>query len=198
MDLLKVLEIVGVSLWIIYLLLAVNEKIACWIFGILASCITIYNFYQGKLYSEAIVNFYYVGAGIYGWYYWAKQKRSSGTNTAPVRQWTVKKHLITYSITIAAALIWGNFMHIYTDAPRPFIDSFTACFSFLTTFMEARKILTTWINWFCINVVLVFLQIDRGLPVYAGLSALFAVMSIVGFIKWRRSYLSLKHASPVN
>ena len=192
MNALKILEIAGVVLWIIYLLLAVNEKIACWIFGILASCITIYNFYHGKLYSEAIVNVYYVGAGIYGWYYWAKQKKASGTNNTPVSKWTVKKHFFTYSLTIVAALLWGSFMHKNTDSPRPYIDSFTACFSFLTTFMEARKILTTWINWFCINIVLVYLQVDRGLPVYAGLSALFAFMSIIGFIKWRRSYMSLQ------
>ena len=60
------LELIAVILGLIYLILLIKEKIACWIFGILSSAISIYLFYSIQLYSEAILYFYYVIIGIYG------------------------------------------------------------------------------------------------------------------------------------
>ena len=188
----ELLEYIGVSLWIIYLVLAVQEIIWCWLFGILASLLTIFNFYEHQIYAEAIVNVYYVLAAIYGWYHWNNLKKKSQSARVPVKIWSLKEHLIFYVLTAAVAFTWGNIMHKHTDSPRPYIDAATASFSFLTTYMEARKVLTTWINWFIINIFLVFLQIDRGIPVYAGLSAFFAIMSVRGFYKWRKTYLEGK------
>lgn len=188
----EILEWIGVCLWVIYLILAVQEKIACWIFGILASSITIVNFYHGKIYSEAIVNVYYIFAAIYGWYYWNKLKKENQSARVPVTIWSLSKHIAFYLSTAVIAFVWGTVLHKHTDSPRPYIDAATASFSFLTTYMEARKVLTTWINWFIINAFLVYLQIDRQLPVYAGLSAFFAIMSIRGFFKWRKTYQEMK------
>lgn len=189
MDTFKLLEYIGVGLWVVYLVLAVQEKIACWIFGILASLITIVNFYHSKIYSEAIVNIYYVLAAIYGWYYWNKLKKANQSARVPVQIWSWQKHIAFYISTAVVAYTWGTIMHRHTDSPRPYIDAATASFSFLTTYMEAQKVLTTWLNWFVINICLVYLQIDRGIPVYAALSAFFALMSIRGFFRWRKSYL---------
>ena len=192
MDTFRLLEWIGVGLWIVYLVLAVQENIACWLFGILASLATIVNFYHSKIYSEAIVNVYYVLAAMYGWYYWHKQKKNNKQAKVPVQVWSVQKHVVFYLATAVVAVTWGTVMHRHTDSPRPYMDATTASFSFLTTFMEARKVLTTWVNWCVINICLVYLQMDRHIPVYAGLSAFFAAMSIRGFYRWRKSYLEGK------
>ena len=65
------LELIAVILGLIYLILLIKEKIACWIFGILSSAISIYLFYSIQLYSEAILYFYYVIIGIYGFWLWS-------------------------------------------------------------------------------------------------------------------------------
>ncbi|PZP49252.1 MAG: hypothetical protein DI598_08305 [Pseudopedobacter saltans] len=188
----QILEYVGVALWIVYLVLAVQEIIWCWIFGILASLLNIFNFYEHQIYAEAVVNVYYVLAAIYGWHHWSELKSKNESARVPVQVWSIQKHVIFYISTAIIAFIWGTILHLRTDSPRPYIDASTASFSFLTTYMEARKILTTWINWFVINIFLVFLQIDRNIPTYAALSAFFAIMSIRGFYRWRKSYLSQK------
>jgi nicotinamide mononucleotide transporter len=183
------LQCIGVIFWIIYLLLAVQENIWCWLFGILASAVTVFNFFESKIYSEAFVNVYYIGAAIYGWNYWLKnRKNETNQSKAPVHIWSLKAHFIGYISTAIFAVILGFFLQKYTDSPRPYLDAATASFSFLTTFMEARKVLTTWVNWFIINCFLVYLQINRHLYPYAGLSAFFAIMSIRGFYNWRKSY----------
>ncbi|MFT4205152.1 MAG: nicotinamide riboside transporter PnuC [Chitinophagaceae bacterium] len=192
MDTFKILEYIGVALWVVYLTLAVQEKIACWIFGILASCITIVNFYHSKIYSEALVNCYYVFAGAYGWYNWSRHQKENKSARVPVQVWSLSRHIVFYVATALVALTWGIVMHRHTDSPKPYIDATTAAFSFLTTYMEARKVLTTWLNWFVINLCLVYLQVDRHIPLYAGLSAFFALMSIRGYFKWRQTWLLSK------
>lgn len=190
MDFFKIIELTGVVFWVAYLLLVIKESIWCWIFGITASLITILLFYHSKIYLEAILNIYYVAAGCYGWYYWIKagKEAASAKKKAPVVVWSLQKHLLTFAL---AVIVWGILsfiMHKYTDSPRPQVDAATATFSFLATFMETRKVLTCWIYWFLINGVLVWLQMDRGIYLYAGLSAFYAIMSIPGFLSWRKSY----------
>lgn len=193
MDIFKIIELIGVLFWIVYLTLAVWENIWCWIFGILASAITVILFYHAKIYLESVLNIYYIGAGMYGWYHWMKMRKnvSSGQkNNTPVAVWSWTAHLISFVTTAMVCAALGTLMKRYTDSPRPYVDAATASFSFLATFMETRKVLTCWIYWFVINIVLVALQIDRGIYLYAGLSGFFVVMSVPGFLKWRKSYLA--------
>lgn len=192
MDLYLALEIIGVTCWLAYLLLLVRQNIWCWIFGIIASIITVVMFYHSKIYMEALLNVYYVGVGIYGWYYWANagtsDKTRSAEHNAPVSLWGWRTHVVTFIATAACGLTIGWIMGRYTDAPRPYLDAGLAAFSALTTIMQARKVYTCWLYWIAINAALVGLQADRGIYLYAALSAFYVIMSVSGFIKWQKAY----------
>lgn len=196
MDPFKILEIVGVAFWLIYLLLLVRENIWCWIFGIMASIITVVMFYHSKIYMEALLNVYYVGVGFYGWYYWATARKTKGSEPdmekAPVALWPWKLHLLTFVTAAAGGIGLGFVMMHHTDSPRPFLDASLAAFSFLATIMQARKVFTCWLYWIVINICLVGLQIDRGIYFYAALSAFYVIMSASGFLRWRKSYFMQK------
>lgn len=187
------LEIVGVLFWAIYLILVVKENIWCWPFAIVASITTIFLFYQAKIYLEAVLNIYYVAAACYGWYYWSRRRQSSISNQSkgpPVIRWSWQLHLLSFLVTASIAYGLGTLTKTYTDSPRPYIDASLASFSFLATLMETRKVLTCWVYWFLVNIGLVILQIDREIYLYAGLSSFFVIMSVTGFIRWRKSLLS--------
>lgn len=192
LDVFLILEIAGVACWVAYLLLLVRQNIWCWIFGIVASIITVVMFYHSKIYMEALLNVYYVGVGCYGWYYWATAGRGdsarSAQRNAPVSLWSWRAHVWTFLATAAVGLGIGLIMQAYTDAPRPFLDAMLASFSALTTIMQARKVYTCWLYWIGINAALVALQADRGIYLYALLSAFYVITSISGFIKWQRDY----------
>jgi len=192
LDVFLILEIAGVACWVAYLLLLVRQNIWCWIFGIVASIITVVMFYHSKIYMEALLNVYYVGVGCYGWYYWATAGRDdsarSAQRNAPVSLWSWRAHVWTFLATAAVGLGIGLIMQAYTDAPRPFLDAMLASFSALTTIMQARKVYTCWLYWIGINAALVALQADRGIYLYALLSAFYVITSISGFIKWQRDY----------
>lgn len=203
MDSLFYLEIAGVLFWAIYLILVVRENIWCWPFAFIAASITIFLFYEAKIYMEAALNIYYVAAACYGWYYWTKGRRNIASKSdhapskapkVPVAVWSLRLHILSFLITAALAYGLGTLSKVYTDAPRPYVDASLASFSFLATLMETRKILTCWIYWFIVNIGLVILQVDREIYLYAGLSFFFVVMSVSGFIKWSKS---LKNANSV-
>src|SRR5690606_32706815 len=177
--------------------LMIREHIACWSFGILSSAITIYLYAHVTLYLEAGLNVYYVIAGIYGWYYWAG--RSGADQGVPVRDWRFTPQLLMILACTLLGLGLGHIMDTHTDSERPYIDALITVFSFLATYMEARKILSTWYYWFVLNAASIFLQIDRGLYYFSALSVFYTIMCVTGYIRWRRSLLEArKETGPVS
>lgn len=189
MDFYKALEIIGMIVALGYLFSIIKQKTWCWPLGIVGSFITIFLYFHAKLYLESILNVYYVWAGIYGWIYWKKGKNESQT-AVPVTEWTMRTHLIAIVICILLYAILAPLMRKYTDSPRPHIDTILAVFSFLATFLEARKVLSAWLYWFVINGVSIWIQIDRGLNFYAVISVFYTIMCIPGYLQWRKSYLA--------
>lgn len=187
MDIYKALEIVGLLVGFLYLILIIRQNIWCWIFGIIGSLITIFLFFHSKLYLESFLNIYYVWAGIYGWVFWSQKKQEA---PVPVVTWTIMQHLVGIVAALVLSIAVGVLMKKYTDSPRPYLDTLLAVFSFLATYMEARKVLSAWLFWLVINGVSIWLQFDRGLPYYAALSAVYTVMCVPGYMEWKKSYLS--------
>lgn len=185
MDYFESLEIVGLIAGLCYLFLIIWENILCWLFGIIGSLVTVFLYFHAKLYLESILNIYYVLAGVYGWYYWKEQSKKEALS---VSEWENNKHIILIAISIVVSIGTGFLMKKYTDSPRPFIDATMAIFSLSATVLEARKILSAWIYWFFINGVSIWLQVDRGLNLYSILSIFYTIMSIMGYLQWKKSY----------
>lgn len=185
------LEIAGVVCGILYLVLIIRENIWCWVFGIACSLITVFVFLETKLYLEAGLNVYYVLAGIYGWYYWHKHKLKN-TESPPVVEWKIFPHIINIAFCFVITIGVGRLMHLYTDSPRPYIDSAMTVFGISATVLEARKVLSAWIYWFVLNGFSIWLQYDRQIYFYATLSVFYTIMCIKGYREWRKSYLLAK------
>jgi len=191
MNLNTLLEIISVIFGILYLLLMIRENIWCWIFGILASAITVYLYVHVTLYLEAGLNIYYILAGFYGWIYWYQNKKTiDGKNHVPIHTWRSNNHIAAIILSGILSIILGIIMHRYTNSERPYIDATITTFSFVATYMEAKKVLSTWHYWFLLNGASVFLQIDRGLYFFSVLSVFYTIMSIYGFKQWKKTYTS--------
>ena len=179
------LEITGVICGILYLILMIKENIWCWLFGIVGSLITVYVFFETKLYLEAILNVYYVLAGFYGWYFWYYNKAAE-KESPQVIEWKTGAHIINITICILVVLLAGNFMANYTDSPRPYMDTIIAIFGVSATILEARKVLSGWIYWFFINGFSIWLQFDREIYFYSALSLVYTILCIKGYMEWKK------------
>lgn len=185
------LEVAGVICGVLYLVLIIKENIWCWIFGILSSLITVFIYFETKLYLEAVLNVYYILAGLYGWYYWNRNKLKN-TDSPPVVEYGIKAHLVNILLCTIITIGVGHLMDIYTDSPRPYIDTAMTVFGVSATVLEARKVLSAWIYWFVLNGCSIWLQVDRQLYFYAALSVFFTGMCIKGYIEWRKSYIAVR------
>lgn len=177
------LEIFSVLCGLIYLILIIQENVWGWPFGIVGSAVAIVLFVETKLYSEAILHFYYVLIGIYGWWLWSKPKSQIRITT-----WHWWQHIIAVVSCIFITLGVGYIFQTYTDADKPYFDASTSIFSYFASYLEAQKILSSWIYWIIINLFTIGLYHTKDLSFYSGLMVIYLGLSVVGYLKWRKAY----------
>lgn len=179
------LEILATGANLVYVVLLIKEKIACWAFGIVGSLLSIYLFIDARLYSEAFLYLFYALLGVWGWMRWHRQNEQ---NSNPVIRWRIEAHLRAIAIACVIAIGLGYTVQFYTNAERPLFDAFTTVFSFLGTYLEITKVLEAWLYWLLINLASVWLYHDRSLDIYAVLIGFYSILSVWGFLRWRKSY----------
>ena len=179
-----ILEQITLVLNVAFLLLIIKRKVIAWPFGILASTISIYLFYEVKLYSEVILYIFYVLAGFYGWIRWRKDLQDN--DELIIKTWNMKNHLIVIFIGLILSFNLGFYFENFTDANRSYYDSASTIFSLIATYMEAEKILSAWYFWIVINAYSIWLYFDVSLPWLSGQMIFFTIMSFVGLYSWRK------------
>ena len=182
------LEIFAVIFAITYLILAVRQNILCWYAAFFSTAIYTFLYWDVSLYMESILNIYYLLMAIYGWINWNNKKNEIDL---PVKEWSFNIHFISICIILFFTLASG-FLLNNTEAARPYLDSFTTWGSVFTTYMVTQKILSNWLYWIVINSVGIFLNFEKELYLTALLLFSYQVISIVGFINWRKSYYEQK------
>ena len=179
------IEVISAICNLIYIILLMKEKIACWIFGIVGSLLGIFVLINAKLYSESILFSYYVIIGIYGWYVWSTQ---GNEKNFLISKWSLNKIGITIIIGAILSFLLGYFFYKNTDAKMPFLDASTTTFAFIASYMQAHKILSNWIFWIIINGISVGLYFNRSLDFYGIVGIVFFIAAILGFREWNKRY----------
>lgn len=177
------LEITAVILGIVYVLLAAKNNNWCWIFGIIGSLLSVFLFIGfAKLYAEAVLYFFYVIAGIYGWITWKNQKEHT-----EVYAHKLKTHIVILVLgTFFSVTLYYVLDHFFKDAEKPLIDSFTTIFSFIATYLTAKKWIANWIYWIVIDIISTYLYFSRGLEIYALLMFAYSFIAIYGYYQWKK------------
>lgn len=172
-------------LGLVFIILIIKENVWGWLFGIISSALSVYLFYNYKLYSETILYFLYTLFGVYGWLQWNKK-----AETAPLKinTWSRGQHAKTIGIGLILAMGLGYLFKTYTDADKSFIDAQTSIFGLIATYLEAHKILGGWIYWIIINAVTIWLYWTKGLEIYTWLMVVYFILSFMGYYQWRKRY----------
>jgi nicotinamide mononucleotide transporter len=170
---------------IAYAWLASRNNIWCWLFGIISPVLTMYALYfYFNLYAEVILQVYYIGMAIYGFYSW----KYGGVKHSekPIETWPAKRHLIVIFTGLILTFILGYFLKNYTAAASTYLDSFTTVFAILATYMTAKRILENWIYWIIIDTVSIFLYAGRGGYFFALLFIAYTLIAMYGLYHWRK------------
>ena len=179
-------ELAAVVLAILYLVLVVRENIWCWAAAFVSTAIYLVLFFDVRLYMESALQVFYLAMAVYGWWQWRRGGRDGGV--LEISTWPLSTHagIVIASVGLSGASGW--LLDTRTAAAFPYLDSFTTWSAVVTTYMVTRKILENWIYWFVIDSISIYLYTSRGMYLTALLFALYVVLVVFGYRRWRRNY----------
>ena len=181
------LETIAVVLALAYVLLAMRQNRLCWVAAFISALLYLVIFAEVKLYMEAGLQIVYAAMAVVGWIFWGKDKTA---DTLPVTNRPWQFHARALLGILIGTWVSGSLLSAYTDAARPFVDAGTTVSAVVCTWMVTRKILENWLYWIVINAVSVWLFTDRGLSLTSGPFGLYIVLSVAGYLSWRRTLVT--------
>jgi len=139
-------------------------------------------FFGAKLYSDALLQLFFIVVQFYGWWNWSRSRAESGevvvlTLDSRARAGWAAGCLIT---TVA----WGWLMHAQTDASFPWWDASVAMMSVAAQILMSRRYLENWWLWSAVDLVAMPLYAAKSLWLTAGLYGVFLALSVWGLIGW--------------
>jgi len=178
------IEIAAALLGVINVLLVVRRSVWNYPFGIAMVALYFFVFWGAKLYSDALLQIFFLIIQIYGWCLWTRAER---VDHGVAVGWMSKEARVKWLVgTAAAILLWGSGMARLTDAAAPFADATIAGLSVAAQILQSLRRVESWVLWVSVDVLAIGLFAWRGLGVTAALYAIFLVMAIVGLFEWRR------------
>ena len=181
-------EITATVTGILYVWLAVKEKPACWIFGIVSATSSILIAIEARYYMDTFINIYYILAGIYGLYLWTS-KRNKRKSSLRISMLSVPHFGLFLLAACLFSLPLGYVFHRYTNNSLPFVDAAVTIFAALATLMAAKKILQNWVLWVGIDVVWMLMYLYKSYYILSFLFAVYTVMSVLGYFRWKRQFM---------
>ena len=182
------LDITATIVGLVYIWLEYKASIYLWIVGIIMPLIDIFLYYEAGLYADFGMAIYYALAATYGYGVWKFGKRNYQGTKEELRITHFKQSQILPAI-LAFLVIWliiYEILVLFTNSDVPITDSFANALSFVGLWALARKYLEQWIIWIIVDIVLSALYIYKGIPFKAGLYALYVIIAIAGYHKWKK------------
>lgn len=180
------IEIAGTLIGLLYLWLEYRASVYMWIAGIVMPAIYLYVYYNAGLYADFGINVYYLVIAVYGWLAWKNLLGGkNGSRELPITHMSRDgwmKAVLMYVVT-QTAITW--LLVNYTDSTVPVADSFTTALSIVGMWMLARKYIEQWWVWCVVDVASSALYVYKGLYFTAILYALYAIIAIFGYFKWK-------------
>ena len=178
------LEIAAAILGVITVFLVVRRSVWNYPFALAMVALYFVVFFEARLYSDAILQIFFFAINLYGW--WAWHHAPHVDHGVKVLVMNRNSRLAWLVGTLAASVGWGFLMARFTDAAAPFADAAIAGTSVSAQILQSLRRIETWVLWIAVDIGAVGLFWSRDLLVTAALYALFLVMSVAGFIEWKR------------
>lgn len=179
------LEWVGTISGFACVYLAARQNIWNWPVAIISVIAYSILFYDYKLYGDAVLQIYFLGMSVYGWYYWVKRKEA---HLKPIVSLSNAELIKVCLGGIILTGLLGWFLDNFTDTNVPYADGFCTAISFIAQFLMTRKYLQNWILWIIVDICYVPLYLYKNLGLTAVLYTLFLALAVMGYLQWRRAY----------
>ncbi len=196
------LDIVTTVLGLAYILLEYRASVWMWAVGFAMQVLGIVLYYQKGLYADCGMEFYYLAMTVYGWWRWIRKSPklmgNSGQNEASAASQPPDSgglairhfpHRLVLPWLAVIAVVWAVIywlLVMFTNSNVPLADSFTTALSIIGIWALAHKYLEQWLIWIAVDVVTCALYFYKDIPFKASLYALYVIIAIFGYFRWRR------------
>ena len=186
------LDITTTILGLAYIVFEYKASLWMWVVGFLMQALGIVLYYQKGLYADCGMEFYYLSMTVYGYCRWVHSSPKLGevrmgmNEALPIRHFP-KRLILPWILligTIWAVIYW--LLVTFTNSNVPLADSFTTALSIVGVWALAHKYLEQWFIWIAVDVVTCVLYFYKDIPFKASLYALYVIIAIAGYFKWRR------------
>lgn len=141
-------------------------------------------FYDGKLYSNMLLQVVYALLQGYGWWQWTRGGISH--SGVAVSRLSPQGILASLAAGLLGALLLGYLMSAFTDAQAPWQDAALSAFSLVAQVWMAQKRVECWPLWIALDLLFVALFLQQGLYPTAALYGVFTLLAVNGWLTWRR------------
>ena len=172
---------------IVYIILAIKQNIWCWPAAFVSTLIYSILFFDVSLLMDSALNIYYLIMAVFGWYSW-KYGGKLLEAELEVTSYGINKNIKIISLLTFVSLIFGYIMSNYTSADFAYVDSFTTVFAVFATYMLTKKVIENWIYWIVIDVISIYIYIQKGLNLTAVLFLIYTILAYVAYKKWKDEY----------
>lgn len=187
------LDITTTVLGLAYILLEYKASIYIWLVGFVMQAMDIVLYYEKGLYADCGMEFYYIAMTLYGFWAWkfGKKHHQKADEELPITHF---KRSCILPWTVATLAIWGVlwFWLVKVGSTVPIADAFTTALSFVGIWALARKYLEQWLIWIVVDVVTCVLYFYKDIPFKASLYALYVVIAVMGYFKWKKDIVVRK------
>ncbi len=192
---LGLIETAGTISGILSVALAIRSNRLSWLVGMINILASFILFYQVGLYSGMILQVYFLGTGIYGWFFW----KSSGKRVMPVTVLTNRQRLSYLAIILVAAFwVAQGMIYIQKDWPNwfpvavafPFWDALAMVAGMFANWFMARRKLENWSIWLTVDILYVLMYVAQEIYLYALLYFVFCIMAILGWNQWKKERMA--------
>jgi nicotinamide mononucleotide transporter len=178
----SILEIVATLLSILYLYYISKSKKSAWYFSIASVSLFAYLVFQQKLYSQFLLQCFYILTSLAGWWNWNKNSNSK------IKKYKFNQHILIILIGLISSIIAGFVMQHYFNANFAFFDACVSVFSVIATVLIILKIVENWLYWIVIDLFSFYLYFEQNLKTSSILFLVYTIMAVYGYLEWQNKW----------
>ena len=177
----------GVGIW-----LTARRIMWCWPITLAADALYLVVFYQARLLSDSLLQMFFVGFTLYGWWHWWRGVKAEGeVRVVPLG---TRNMLLAIAAGVVGSLILGiaaKRLH----AALPYLDAALTSYSLVGSWWQARKHIANWWLWIAVDLIYIGEYIYKNLWLTAVLYAGLVILAIVGLRDWQRAPIAVQTAA---
>src|SRR6185437_3251873 len=178
------LEISGVITTVLGIWLTTRRLLVCWPITLAADVIYLIVFYRARLFSDALLQLFFIVFTLYGWWHWWRGVRQDGeVRVVPLNLRGCLAGLVAGAV--GAVLLGGLMVRI--GAALPHLDAALASYSLLASWWQARKHTANWWLWIVVDLIYIGEYAYKNLRLTALLYAGLVALAVLGLRDWRRA-----------